>query len=166
MSSTDAIIRSATPADVGQVFEMIRELAVFEKLEDQLSATPESLHEALFGDTAGSTPMAEAMVAEVQSGQLVGYAIFFENFSTFLCKRGLYLEDIYVRPDHRRCGIGKLFLKQLASQAIARGCGRMEWCVLDWNQNAIDVYESIGGNILQEWRIVRLDENAIENLAG
>ena len=99
-------------------------------------------------------------------GDLVGYAIFFENFSSFLCRRGLYLEDIYVRPAYRRQGVGKRFLRHLADLAVQRNSGRMEWVVLDWNQNAIDAYRAIGGEVLPEWRVVRLDQQAIARLAN
>ncbi|MEM6473101.1 MAG: GNAT family N-acetyltransferase [Planctomycetota bacterium] len=152
-------IRSAERSDIPQVFAMVRELAVFEKLEDQLVGTESDLESAVF-DANGP----EVLVAE-RDGSLVGYAIFFHNFSTFLCRRGIYLEDLYVRPEHRGLGIGKSFLSHLARLASERRCGRMEWAVLDWNQRAIDVYESIGGEILPDWRIVRLGGAAIDELA-
>lgn len=165
MPTLPATLRVAVPEDVPSIIDMIRELAVFEKLEDQMVATEADLHENLFGRSGGP----EALVAEVESNaesrKLVGYAIFFENFSTFLCKRGLYLEDLYVRPDYRKQGIGKAFLTKLAQAATDRGSGRLEWCVLDWNQNAIDVYESIGGKVLPDWRIVRMEGDAIGKLA-
>lgn len=171
-ASPSFTIRAAVPEDCKSIVEMIRELAVFEKLEHQMMATEGDLSEALFARDGGP----DAFVAQLDDGrlaaggkhspgQLVGYAIFFENFSTFLCKRGLYLEDLYVRPDHRRRGIGKAFLKKLAETAESRGSGRLEWSVLDWNQNAIDVYESIGGKVLPEWRIVRMDGGAISAFA-
>ena len=139
MNNTPFLIRDAQPADVPELFAMLSELAEFEKLSHQLIATPEEMHAALFEDSRGGV---EALVAEgpnddqqnVDSPSLVGYAIFFQNFSTFLCKRGIYLEDIYVRPAHRKRGVGKSFLQRLAQIAIARDCGRMEWAVLDWNQ--------------------------------
>lgn len=161
MPTLPVTLRAALPEDAKSIIEMIRELAVFEKLEDQMVATEADLCESLFGRSGGP----EAFVAELKPGELVGYAIFFENFSTFLCKRGLYLEDIYVRPEYRQQGIGKAFLKKLAETAVERGSGRLEWCVLDWNQNAIDVYESIGGDVLPDWRIVRMEGDAIGALA-
>ncbi len=164
MSDLNFEIRPAAPDDVPQVFAMLRELAVYEKLEHQLVADESDMHEALF-----ELQSAKALVAEAETEgekELIGYAIYFENFSTFLCRRGLYLEDIYVRPDYRQMGVGKSFLKRLAEVAIQRRCGRMEWCVLDWNQNAIDVYERIGGDVMPDWRIVRLDDQAIKNLAA
>ena len=164
MADAPCEIRTVRPEDVPQVFAMLRELAVFEKLEHQLTASEDDMYRALFVERH-----AEALVA--QSGdadgerELVGYAIYFENFSTFLCRRGIYLEDIYVRPEFRKRGVGKAFLRQLAKIAIDRNCGRMEWAVLDWNQNAIDVYESIGGDVLPDWRIVRLGTETIKRLA-
>lgn len=163
-------IRPARPADVPEVFAMLRELAVFEKLEHQLIASEDEMHEALFDLQSARALVAapsEENSAEGDSGPggLIGYAIFFENFSTFLCRRGLYLEDIYVRPDYRKRGVGKAFLRELARIAVERKCGRMEWSVLEWNQNAIDVYQAIGGNILSDWRIVRLETESIKRLA-
>ena len=151
------------PKDVPGVHAMLRELAVFEDLEHQLTADEKDLHDAIF-----ISDQAEALVAEADTDsecRLVGYAIYFHNFSTFLCRRGLYLEDLYVRPDFRRRGVGKSFLSRLAEIALERQCGRFEWSVLDWNQNAIDVYETLGGTILPDWRIVRLEPDAIRNLA-
>jgi GNAT superfamily N-acetyltransferase len=152
---------------------MLRELAVFEKLEHQLVGDEASLAEALFGRAGGPGALvAEATAAphrelDAAAGQpLVAYAIFFENFSTFLCRRGLYLEDIYVRPDYRRLGIGRALFRELAGEAVRRGCGRMEWTVLDWNRQAIAVYQSIGGDVLPDWRLVRLDRDAISKLAS
>lgn len=161
------IIRDAAPQDVPQLFAMLRELAQFEKLEHQLVADEGDMHDALFGRRAG----AEALVAQMGDSAdatqpLIGYAIYFENFSTFLCRRGLYLEDIYVRPPFRRQGVGKTFLRRLAKLAQQRQCGRMEWVVLDWNQNAIDAYQAIGGEVLPDWRVVRLNHDAIGRLAG
>ncbi|MEO1614888.1 MAG: GNAT family N-acetyltransferase [Planctomycetota bacterium] len=139
---------------------MLRELAIFEKLEHQLVGTADQLRDAI-ADPAGP----DALVAQSPDGNLVGYALFFHNFSTFLCRRGLYLEDIYVRPEFRGLGIGKSMLRRLAEIAIERGCGRMEWAVLDWNQNAIDVYRAIGGDVLPDWRIVRLGTDQIAKLS-
>ena len=154
-------IRAAEPADVDELFEMIRELAVFEKLEDQLVTTPERLRTVLFEQSGGP----EGLLAEDSQGALIGYALYFENFSSFLCRRGIYLEDLYVRPDSRGHGLGKAFLKRLAEIAVERECGRMEWTVLDWNTNAIEFYKSIGGKILDDWRLVRVDRSGIEQLA-
>ncbi len=152
-------IREACLGDVPGILEMVAELAEFEHLADQLVATEEDYRESLFGER----PAAEAMVATV-SGQLVGYAIFFSTFSTFVGRAGIWLEDLYVRPDFRKAGIGKKLLKAVGEIAEERNAGRYEWCVLDWNQNAIDLYTQVGGEILDEWRIVRLDRAAIEAL--
>ncbi|SAK56202.1 GCN5-related N-acetyltransferase [Caballeronia catudaia] len=134
-----ANIRAATPADIPAIFGLMYELAEFEKLTHLFIATEEGVHDALFG----ARPAAEALVAE-QAGEVVGYALFFQNFSTFLGRRGLYLEDLYVRPSMRGSGLGTLMLKKLATLAVERQCGRFEWSVLDWNQNAIDFYEKMG----------------------
>lgn len=160
-------IRPAKPDDVRELLGMIRELAEFEQLEHLLKASESDLHAALFAKQGGP----EALVAQRNfaddggADQLIGYAIYFENFSSFLCRRGIYLEDIYVRPTFRRQGVGKAFLKGLADVAIERSSGRMEWVVLDWNQNAINAYRAIGGEVLPDWRVVRLGEEAIRNLA-
>ncbi|SAL50391.1 GCN5-related N-acetyltransferase [Caballeronia turbans] len=153
-------IRAATPADVAAIFGLMYELAEFEKLTHLFIATKEGVHEALFG----ARPAAEALVAE-QEGEVVSYALFFQNFSTFLGKRGLYLEDLYVRPSMRGSGLGTLMLKKLAALAVERQCGRFEWSVLDWNQNAIDFYEKMGATVLPDWRIVRVTGEPLERLA-
>ena len=158
-SQSGCEIRSARREDVIPILEMVRELAEFEKMTDQLAATPADYEEALFGED----PAAEALVAEID-GEKIGYAIFFSTFSTVVGKAGVWLEDLYVKPSHRKLGIGKGLLKAVGEIAEKRGAGRYEWCVLDWNRNAIDLYESVGGDILDEWRIVRLDRAAIEVL--
>ncbi|WP_052005571.1 GNAT family N-acetyltransferase [Caballeronia grimmiae] len=137
------------------------ELAEFEKLTHLFVATESSLHDALFG----ARPAAEALVAE-QAGEVVGYALFFHNFSTFLAKRGLYLEDLYVRPALRGSGLGTKLLKKLAALAVERQCGRFEWSVLDWNQNAIDFYEKMGATVLPDWRVVRVTGDSLNRLAN
>jgi len=152
-------IREAKPEDVSAILEMVAELAEFEKLTDQLVATEEDYQNSLFG----AVPVAEALVAEDEAG-LVGYAIFFSTFSTFIGKAGIWLEDIYVREAFRHQGVGKRLLKSLGAIALERDAGRYEWCVLDWNQNAIDLYEQVGGEILEEWRIVRMNRKGIEDL--
>jgi GNAT superfamily N-acetyltransferase len=157
---SDTSIRLATPADVGAIHALMYELAEFEKLTHLFIATTQDVHDALFG----ARPSAEALVAE-QSGEVIGYALFFHNFSTFLGKRGLYLEDIYVRPSMRGSGLGTLLLKRLAALAVERQCGRFEWSVLDWNQNAIDFYEKMGATVLPDWRIVRMTGDALSLLA-
>lgn len=158
-------IRPMTPEDVPEVLAMLRELAVFEKLEHQMIADEDDMHDALFVGRQAEALVAERDAQGDRGKRLIGYAIYFENFSTFLCRRGIYLEDIYVRPEFRKRGVGKTFLRQLANLAIERRCGRMEWAVLDWNRNAIEVYEAIGGAVLPDWRIVRLESDAIARLA-
>jgi GNAT superfamily N-acetyltransferase len=158
--ATTFAIRPATPADVTHIQSMIVELAVFEKLEHLVVATEEKLHEGLFG----THPACEAIVGEVD-GEVVTFALFFHNFSTFLTKRGLYLEDLYVRQSQRGKGIGSRMLKHLARLAVERGCGRFEWSVLDWNMPAINFYKSMGAEILPDWRICRVTGAPLEALA-
>jgi GNAT superfamily N-acetyltransferase len=153
-------IRPATPADVAHIMSMIRELAVFEKLEDMVVATDALLHEGLFG----AHPSCEAIIGEAD-GEVVSYALFFHNFSTFLTKKGLYLEDLYVRQAHRGKGFGNRMLKHLARIAVERECGRFEWSVLDWNTPAIDFYKSMGAEILPDWRVCRVTGEALTTLA-
>ncbi|TDN69018.1 GNAT family N-acetyltransferase [Paraburkholderia sp. BL10I2N1] len=156
-----ANIRSATPADVGAIFALMHELAEFEKLTHLFVATEDAVHDALFGARSSS----EALVAEAD-GRIVGYALFFHNYSTFLGRRGLYLEDLYVQPTQRGSGLGTCMLRRLAALAVERQCGRFEWSVLDWNQPAIDFYEKLGATVLPDWRIVRVTDEALERLAA
>ncbi|QNA90516.1 GNAT family N-acetyltransferase [Massilia sp. Dwa41.01b] len=153
-------IRPAEPADVSHIHSMIVELAVFEKLEHMVVATEELLHEGLFG----TRPACEAIVGE-ENGEVVAFALFFHNFSTFLTKKGLYLEDLYVRQSHRGKGYGTELLSRLAQLAVERGCGRFEWSVLDWNEPAIGFYRNMGAEILPEWRICRVTGEALDQLA-
>ncbi|AKM29941.1 GNAT family N-acetyltransferase [Pandoraea faecigallinarum] len=154
-------LRAATADDVAAIHGLMRELAVFEKLLDIFEATPESVHEALFG----SAPAAECLMAEWE-GKPVGYALYFHNFSTFLGRRGLYLEDVYVQPAMRGRGVGQKLLRRLARIAIERNCARFEWTVLDWNQPAIDFYTSQGATVLPDWRVVRMTGNALTQFAN
>jgi GNAT superfamily N-acetyltransferase len=158
---SEPLIRAATPEDVAAMHALMYELAEFEKLTHLFVATKEGVHDALFG----ARPSAEALVAE-REGKVVGYALFFQNFSTFLGKRGLYLEDLYIQPTQRGTGLGTKMLKHLAALAVERGCGRFEWSVLDWNQNAIDFYEKMGATVLPDWRIVRITGDALGELAS
>ncbi len=153
-------IRPAAPEDVPALLAMVRELAEFEHLSHQVVATEADYRESLFGER----PAAEALIAEA-GGEVVGYAIFFATFSTFLGRAGVWLEDLYVRPPHRGRGFGKALLKSVGAIARERGAGRYEWSVLDWNQKAIDLYERVGGEILREWRIVRLDRERLRDLS-
>jgi GNAT superfamily N-acetyltransferase len=150
-------LRAAAPADTTAIVGLIRELAAFEQLEHLVQVTPASLQPHLFGPQ----PVAEAVVAEV-AGTVVGFALFFTNFSTFLGQPGLYLEDLYVQPQHRGQGLGKALLQHLGALAVQRGCGRFEWSVLDWNQNAIDFYQRMGAAVLPDWRICRVAGAALQ----
>ena len=154
------LIRPAKPADVPVIADLIRGLARFEKLEDQVALTDELLAEGLFGPR----PYAESVLAEVE-GHPAGFALFFHSFSTFLARPGLYLEDLFVLPERRGQGIGRALLAHLARLAVERGCGRMEWAVLDWNQEAISFYERLGATAMSEWTTYRLTGEAIDRLA-
>lgn len=158
--STPHTLRPATPADLPAIVGLITELAVFEKLGHLVVVTPESLQPHLFGPR----PAAEAVVGEV-AGRVVAFALFFTNFSTFLGQPGLYLEDLYVQPEHRGTGLGKALLSHLGALAVERGCGRFEWSVLDWNQRAIDFYERMGATVMPDWRICRVTGDALTAFA-
>lgn len=153
-------IRPAQPADVTHIHAMIVELAVFEKLEHLVVATEALLHEGLFG----AHPSCEAIVGE-ENGEVVTFALFFHNFSTFLTKKGLYLEDLYVKQSHRGKGYGTQMLQRLAQLALERGCGRFEWSVLDWNEPAINFYKSMGADVMPDWRICRVTGDSLDQLA-
>jgi diamine N-acetyltransferase len=153
-------IRPAVPGDAGLVLSLVRELAAYENLADKVDATAAMIAEALFA--SGSTQRCD--IAE-WDGEVAGQAIWFSNFSTFRGRNGLYLEDLYVRPAFRGRGIGKALLARLAQQCQARGWPRMEWVVLDWNQPAIDFYRSLGAELAEDWRVVRLDGAALARLA-
>jgi len=157
--STHATIRFATREDAAVIVELIRELAVYEKLEHLATATPAGLAAELFGER----PTCECLIGE-QDGQPVGFALFFHNFSTFLCRKGLYLEDLFVRPSARGTGMGKALLTRLAQIAVERGCGRFEWSVLDWNVDAQAFYERMGATMLPDWRICRVTGEALQAL--
>jgi GNAT superfamily N-acetyltransferase len=150
----------AQEADIPLILSLINDLAEYENLKHQVIATASSLREALFG----ARPGAESLIAH-QGDTPAAFALYFYNFSTFLGKPGLYLEDLYVRPAFRSRGIGKQMLKHLARLAVARGCGRFEWAVLDWNQPARDFYESLGAKANSEWINYRLAGDALERLA-
>lgn len=159
--STAFTIRPAQPSDVAHIHAMIIELAVFEKLEHLVVATEELLHEGLFG----ARPACEAIIGE-EDGEVVTFALFFHNFSTFLTKKGLYLEDLYVKQAHRGKGFGKQMLVKLAQLAVERDCGRFEWSVLDWNEPAINFYKAVGADVMPDWRICRVTGPALTQLAG
>jgi GNAT superfamily N-acetyltransferase len=152
-------IRPAEAADVPVIADLIRGLATFEKLEDQVSMTEERLAESLFGQHR----YAETLLAE-DDGTPVGFALFFHNFSTFLGLPGVYLEDLFVIPEHRGRGVGRALLRELARLAVERGCGRLEWSVLDWNRDAIGFYERLGARPNSEWTVYRLTGEALTSL--
>jgi GNAT superfamily N-acetyltransferase len=154
-------IRKATKEDTPLILEFIKAIADYEKLAHQVTATEETLNESLFQDP----PAAEISFAYV-GDQAVGYAVYFHNFSTFEGKRGLYLEDIFIKPEFRGKGIGKTLLKHLAQLALERRCARFEWVVLDWNENAIEFYRGIGAQVFDEWRVCRMDKHAIEQFCS
>lgn len=162
MNKQDFPIRPAEPRDLGAVVGLIRELAEFEQLTHLLQVDEERLRPHLFGPS----PKAEAVVAEDGEGRVVAFALFFHNFSTFVGRPGLYLEDLYVRPEFRGRGIGRRLLVHLAAIAKERGCGRMEWSVLDWNEPAIRFYRSLGARPMDEWTVYRLTEPEIAALAA
>ena len=144
-------IRQATPDDATAIYDMIYELAVYEKAPEEVVTTPEEIRETLFA----SGSKTEALICEV-AGKAVGYAVFFTSYSTWLGRNGIYMEDLYVTPDYRGIGAGKALLKTIAQYAVQRQCGRLEWSVLDWNQPAIDFYLSIGAQPQDEWVRYRL----------
>jgi len=158
---THPLIRPARPADAATILRFIRDLAAFEREPDAVEATEEMLDEALFG----AHPAAEAVIAE-QDGQPLGFALFFHNFSTWTGRRGLYLEDLYVTPDARGRGIGGALLRHRAGIAVARGCARFEWSVLDWNAEAIAVYRRIGAVGMEDWTVQRLSGEPLRRLAA
>jgi len=159
MSDSALRIRDAAAADAPLLMTLIRELAEYERMLDEVEADEASLARHLFGPG----PSAHAVIAETD-GTPVGFALYFYNFSTFVGKPGLYLEDLYVRPEHRGQGAGKALLLHLAGKAVAEGCGRMEWSVLDWNAPSIAFYESLGARAMKEWIGYRLDEDGLRNL--
>jgi len=155
-----AQIRFADERDTENIIRFIRALAAYEKLEDACVADEASLRANLFGPK----PYAEVLLIE-DDGEPHGFALFFHNFSTFLGKPGIYLEDLFVDPSRRGKGYGRALLKHLAQIAVERGCGRLEWSVLDWNQPAIDFYLSLGAKPMDEWTIYRLEETGLAGLA-
>lgn len=154
------MIRTATPADVPVIHAMVRELADYEKALHEARATPEQLHEALFGPH----PAAYAHIAESPEGEPVGFALWFLNFSTWRGVHGIYLEDLYVRPSSRGGGHGKALLAELARLCVERGYERLEWSVLNWNTPSIDFYESLGARPQDEWTVYRLTDDALHRL--
>ncbi|MFE7778615.1 GNAT family N-acetyltransferase [Streptomyces sp. NPDC057445] len=156
------MIRTATPADVPVVLEMIRELADYEESLHEVRTTEEQLYEALFGER----PAAFAHIAETGDGEVAGFALWFLNFSTWRGVHGIYLEDLYVRPELRGGGFGKALLTELARICGERGYERLEWSVLDWNTPSIDFYEALGARPQDEWTVYRLTDEALAVLGG
>jgi GNAT superfamily N-acetyltransferase len=160
--SADYVIRAAEPGDVPALRRLIGELADFERLSHLVTCTDADLHAGLFG----KAPAAEALLLQPQNaGEPVAFALYFHNFSTFLGRRGLYLEDLFVRESHRGRGYGRALLLHLARVAKERGCGRFEWSVLDWNTGAQRFYERLGATVLPDWRIVRVTGDAVTRMA-
>ncbi len=154
-------IERATEKDVPVILGMIKGLAEYEKLLDAVTATEEGLRESLFG----ARPAAEVLIGYV-GVEPVAFALFFQNFSTFLGQPGLYLEDLFVRPEWRKRGFGRQILARLANLAVERRCGRLEWAVLDWNESAITFYRSLGARPMDDWTIYRVAGHALDELAG
>ncbi len=153
---TTLVIRPATPEDIPTIVALIKALADFEKLSHEVTGSPEDLRQSLFGER----PYAEAVLAWVDETP-AGMALFFHNFSTFLMKPGIYLEDLFVLPEYRRQGIGRALLVYVGKLARQRGCGRFEWNVLDWNTPAIEFYQSMGAELKHEWRLCRVTGQAL-----
>ncbi|MEP4148892.1 MAG: GNAT family N-acetyltransferase [Halioglobus sp.] len=154
-------IRAGVPADISVIFNFIRELAIYEKALDEVTTDESLLQEALFGKNARAYPL----ICEL-NGDAVGFAIYFYNFSTWLGKYGIFLEDLYVSPDFRGHGAGKALLQYLAKQAVDEGCGRFEWNVLDWNEPSIQFYEACGAVPMSEWVGYRLQGDALDKFAA
>ncbi len=150
------LVRDAVPDDVGQVVDLVRQLARYERSEDAVQATEEDLRRALFC----TSPQVFALVAEAE-GKVIGIAVYFVSFSTWTGRHGLYLEDLFVVPEHRSRGVGRALLGSLAARALDRGCARVEWAVLDWNQPAIDFYRSLGAIANDDWTTFRLSGAAL-----
>ena len=158
---TELEIRPATERDVPLILSLIRELAEYERLSHEIVATEEILRDSLFGER----PAAEVLLGYVGDDP-AGFALFFHSFSTFLGRPGIYLEDLYVRPEFRGAGVGRVFLRHLARLAKDRGCGRLEWWVLDWNKPAIGFYEALGAVPMGDWTVYRIAGEALDELAG
>lgn len=156
----DVVVFPARKEDVPIILELIRALGEYEKLSHQVVATEADIREALFG----TNPRAEVVLAWA-GDRPIGFALFFHNFSTFLGRTGLYLEDLFVVPEWRGRGVGRLLLSHLARIAVERNCGRMEWAVLDWNEPAIGFYKRLGASVLEDWRICRLTGDALVRAA-
>jgi GNAT superfamily N-acetyltransferase len=153
-------IRTAVPSDLPSIMQFVRELAEYEKLSHEVRFTEETLGENLFG----ARRMAEVLIGEV-TGSPQGFALFFHNFSTFEGRPGIYLEDLFVRPEARGAGLGKALLMELARLTVERGCARLEWAVLDWNEPSIGFYKALGARAMDDWTVMRVDGDAVRALA-
>ena len=154
-------IRSATPADIPLILDLIRALATYERAPDAVEATPADL----LRDGFGEQPRFECLIAETAAGEAAGFALYFYNYSTWRGRSGIHLEDLFVLPQFRGYGIGKALLAKVAARAAEQGCVRLQWDVLEWNQTAIDFYQGLGAQFLDEWRIMRVNDQAIGSLA-
>lgn len=159
MTRTSLEFRNAERKDVSLILKFIVELATYEKLENEVIATEDLLEEWLFEKKS-----AEVIFVVVDDKE-IGFALFFHNFSTFLGRAGLYLEDLYIMPEYRGCGYGKAFLQKLAQTAVQRGCGRLEWWCLDWNKSSIDFYLSLGAEVMSEWTVYRIAGDTLKDMA-
>jgi GNAT superfamily N-acetyltransferase len=164
MPKSGLSVRAAKPDDIPLILALVRELALYEKAPEQVTATEEMLRRNLFGEGFGRGPVAECVIGELDGGPQ-GFALYFINFSTWLAKPGLYLEDLFVRPQVRGRGLGRALLAHLARVAVERGCGRFEWSVLDWNTPAIGFYKALGATPMDEWTVFRMTGEALEKLA-
>lgn len=153
-------IRPARPDEAGLVLEFIKKLAVYERCADDVVADEATIYHSLFVERSAE------VIFGVEDGAVVGFALFFHNFSTFVGRKGMYLEDLFILPEKRGLGYGKALLKYVAGLAVERGCGRMEWICLDWNESALSLYRSIGASPLSDWTVQRLDEPALKQFAG
>jgi GNAT superfamily N-acetyltransferase len=154
-------IETAVAADAGDIYGMVVELADFEQLLDECVATEDRLRESLFGDR----PCAEALIARL-GAESVGFALFFRSYSTFRAQPGIFLEDLYVKPEQRGSGVGTRLLARVAQLAVERGCGRLEWAALDWNTNAVDFYKRLDAEPLEEWTTFRIGDDPLKRLAA
>lgn len=155
----DLVLRDAEPADYKAVYDLIMGIAEYEKMTDLVSATPEDIKESIFERNEAAVILAE------YNGEIAGFALYFRNYSTFLGRANMYLEDLFVYPRFRKKGIGKALFTAVAKAAYLKGDGRMDWVCLDWNKPSIDFYESMGAKDMKEWKVFRLDRNALENIA-
>lgn len=159
---SELTIAGAAETDTPELLEMIRELAAFEQLTQELEVTQASLRDALFGPA----PVAAALIARMDGASVAGYAVFYRTFSTFIGRPGIFLEDIYVRPAFRRRGIGRELLVRVAQTAVEQGGGRLEWIALRWNENALRFYQSLGASVMEGWALLRMNPEGVRQMAA